>query len=953
MFDKHVNASEIADRVRQDFVEHLNQATKFVSSPDEVLTRVGTVADKTTKEIVAGKRIDHRPIRMMTISGKGDLQNADWINVSLFDHSLNVACGAMRLAAHDLVHLDYTEEDLLPLLYKIAVIGFAHDLDKLYGVGWNEVDVNHCERFLHEWRLAEWLESVGETMSPSHLFAYISGVEVRSALNTPPNGTSSSVFDLARRYVRTADMLDSEILKSWKLSENRRVIDAWARVRKNGVLKSPSAFEDFALLSFTDVHNLFLLDAFQNMVMGACHAITGMPPLFSAVVDGTFTCYLPEHAKDDIVNAAIDDLIAALPLGTDIVVSSQGGVKFSGASPTLGSIDGLIRQVLPGAVGSKLFAVKGVDFSDDPETGSSLGSAHWEEITTLSARAGCPTVERPNETGLTYLLARKGDERAESADVHLAAKISFLISVREVTKSKAMSADARMKLLVEALEITLPDWILACDPLTRRTYVALSAALKLKSDDAALMSAFKAWQSSLLSENGLFSDYRDKADDVLRAIRSHFSAMALGHPAASSNEDAKYACIITGERVSDRWKLTATDKLHNIKSSAISYRDGRSESRFRELADTHISPVSYAEFKLRQSKQASSVCKGVPVKLISTNTMGLFGSQYAKDQGLVITKGGDVALFDTTRLDTAKITLNPVDSYRSPIRIGRFEDMGTTFSDRIDFILKAVTTCRRLGRPIHLFNGTPRVVPDFFYGDCLGRDVEALLGGSGLRIEELESALNKLKFVNFLAKARGEGGLGDPDLAKRFCYPATRFRASVLAWWQASRLEKNSEANKFAAMLFNETIPMEIEDMISQGEDIPEIKLARLARTFQKGPTYDESNNVLEFVVRTAFEQAEQLYKAGRRGKDLSALYIATIAETLYRDGKRRTETKGFFSAKETRPEGRSLTDQAEAIATVFVNEIWFGLLNGRPCKHALKRQFLASYVFAFKKNAN
>jgi hypothetical protein len=602
-------------------------------------------------------------------------------------------------------------------------------------------------------------------------------------------------------------------------------------------------------------------------------------------------------------------------------------------------------MTLNGNDGAKLFAVKSDDFGPDAD-----GLLRWADMTTVSAEAGCPTISQPNPVGLTYVVARIAEDAVERRDVCLAAKIAFLIGVKEISKDKKMCTAHRATTLVEALGVDIPDWVSGCDRLTQRTYTALACARAVKEGGPKTMSAYTAWQDNILSKDGIFAQHVGREAAIVRAVEAHFLSLTSG-TAASVPTSATHSCVITGQPVENLWRVIDADGLHGIKTSAFSYRAGRSESRFKEDADVHISPVSYAEYKLRGRSPAADA-DGTQVRLFSTITNGLFGSQYIKGGSGSLGQGADVSLFDAMRQQTGKRTITPMESYRAPIRIARYEKLGSSFADRVDLIEKVIQTCRRLGRPIHLFNGIPRMVPDFFHGDCLGRDVEALIGGPGLRIEELEPALRNLELVVFMSRPRSEGGLGAADLAKEYCFPSTRLRASVLAWGIASQIKKTPDAERYADAFFNDIVPKEIKRMTESGIEIPELKLARLARSFQKGPSFDESSNVLDFVVRTAFEQAESLYKAGRRGKETAPLYVAAIAEALYTEGKRRTETKGFFSSKETRPVGSSINSRAEAIATAFVEDIWFGLLGGRPCKHDQRRQIILTYRFGFKKYA-
>jgi len=938
--DLHKKADDLFDQVRNDFINHLNLASKRLEDDSYNPTRIGLLDEKSTKATRENKRVDHRPIEMMSISGKGSREYPDSINVSLFDHSLDVGCGAARLAAHDLIPSVVKDDDLLRVLAMLMVIGFCHDVDKKYGIHWNSVSVKHVKEFMDAWLLADFLKNYGVDLTAEHLLTYVSAVEVRSSATSVASGANNRYIALARRYARIADGLAGKYLKS-HLDNGAEVLKGWASMK--GQLENPTAFDDYELLTITDVHNPFLMNEFQQMLHGSCVEIAGVPPLFCSLMDGTLTTYLPSAHKEEIIDMAVESLKWQLPLDTEVIVSGQGAIKMTGPAPTAAGLYNLMQKSLLDSGGNKIFAIKTVDFADNTKDGGVNKSMRLPDLVQVALAANCPTLEKLMPGALTYIVAKQQMDSPSLASAVKAASVVFLAGVQQTSKDKNLVPHKRLERLIEMFSLVVPEWFEEADILTRRTYVGLSVAAAIRNDPC-LQVRLDNWAKEMLAEDGLFNGYKDKANDVSRAVVEHYRAAAKG--VFQEAQEGDYRCVVTGMPVSNEWKIEKADKLHNIKSSAISYREGRSEHKFRERADAHISPIAFAEYRLRSKKENAKIAKyggipskDVPVSLMSPVNFGFFGSQYMKSN----LGTEDFGLFDIARFDKkgGKLTIDPISLYDISARIGRFENVGNSFVDQIDFFKRAIESAIRLGRPIHIFSGLPHLVPDFFYADCLGRNLESLLGNSGLRIEELKPALNKLNILLYLATSPKDGGLGQVELAKAFCYPAQRFHAAILAWLLAIRSETPKQS--IVNVLFNDIIPEELRKMANIP---PEVKLAKLARGVQRAVLSTDSNNTQEFIIRTAFEEAEKLYANGRRTAEE---LIGPITEIIYREAQRKHNSSGFFSGKHTRPEGVSVEDQLRKVVEVFVNDVWFGLLNGRPCKHAYKRQIFAAYLYGFK----
>lgn len=929
-------AMALASEMRVGFIEHLSGIVEPEGATAPEGIRIGTLDGRTSADVASGRKRDLRPLRMMTVSGKGGPGHEDTLNVTLFDHSLNVACGAMLLAARDLA--DEAEEDALRrIIATVAAVGFAHDIDKELGIAWDGVGVGDCAAFIERWGLSRWLSSNGVAVTPEQFHSLVKAVETRTAVASPAKGIPGYLFNACRLYVRAADRLEGTFLRAWMSNDHGSVCKAWNAVR--GAMAHPASFDTYSPFIISDPHHPFLLDALQSMIGGACLAITGSGPLFNVLQDNTLISFLPDAERDRIISLATEDLKDSLPFETRLHIGSKLSVKLVGPAPGAGAVRELIRRMLLLDKGISLLSVKNADVS----TNGSLDD-RGQFVRRLASSAGCPAFDNPRTSATTPAVVRPKENSPELADVVTAASISFGLGVEVKSRNKTFSPDARMESVTAEYKIVLPDWASNADRVTRRTLVALAAAAAIREgrgkDPFAEGGCFR-----VLIEKGLFSDQSDKGDLVRKAVGEHVARLVSG--VIGERAQGRNHCIVTGLPVDDTWLVSQPDGLHGLKSSAISYREGRSEDRLRERSDVHVSPVSYAEFRLRkeaESRKGRGEMKSVPVRLVSMTSQGMFGA--------AASRGGDirdVATFDILRGDRANLTLSPLETYMGQVRIGRFEDLPARFVDRVGFFRRCMQSALRLGRPIHVFQGLPMPRPEFFVTDCFDPELRTLVGGTGLRIEQIRIAMRLLGVVEFIGRPRKEGGLNDVGLAKSFCMRRTRFEAACLAWWSAiNDSDDKVSGSPYVGDLFNNIIPKEMERMEAEKETSVVVDLARLARSIQRAALSSDTNNRLTLLLRTAIEAAEATYKDGDRTEEG---LVAAVAGMLAEETERAEKSSArFFSGSHTRPPKRTITDQIEEFATIFVRNVWLGRFHGRPATHNQKRVLLASYVFAFRR---
>jgi hypothetical protein len=398
--------------------------------------------------------------------------------------------------------------------------------------------------------------------------------------------------------------------------------------------------------------------------------------------------------------------------------------------------------------------------------------------------------------------------------------------------------------------------------------------------------------------------------------------------------------------------IVGKDLLYGINSSAFSHREGRPQHRFAEETGTHLSPMSYAEYRMRHQafKRLPGPDGGVPIRLSSPTAGGIFSLAVGD------LSDREYSLIDLVRANRDKVTYEGLECYRSRAPLGRFETMPKHLADRgkapgrISVLRIAMRAALRYGRPIHIFSGLPHPRKDFFHCDCVDPELLTLLGTSGFRLEELRDAISLLGTVNLIAgpvKSDGLGGLGDVGLAKRFCLPTERFNAACLAWARARDRLKGTASLEVA---MSEFIQREIRKMDGKGKTAAIVRLARLANTIQRMPRRDDGANSEAFLFRTAVEAATRAYTKGNRDREG---LISFVGGRIDVDGESRQKgSKGFYSAKDNRAEGQSIGQAIDAFTKLFVDDIWLGDFGGRPPSASQLSDYIAAYRYTFTRGS-
>ena len=828
-------------RLATALIRDLNDALNDVILPGIAGDRVGFISENAAKDISSGKRIDLRLPRFLAVSGKGGPGHEEWSNVTLFDHSSSVGMAAATFAALDLLAAEHRVEEVKAAAAVALAVGLLHDIDKLLGKPWHTVSAEDVRDIFGGYRIGDFLERFGARISWEQFATLIAYVETRSADRLPNVRAPDSWKAVARRYVRFADALDGVWLRGVPAVTVREVLKVWKHeIGAGSRFFVPQAFGDYRPLLISDPHHPFILARLAAEIDYHCEEVSGMRPLFHAVRDETLVSLLPDEAFETVAGNAIDAVADSLPFESEIIISPAGLPKIGGSKPSWTGLRSIVEQRVPTGKLRRLLSVKTLDFAN-----------HERELRDLAATADCPFTQADTRAvGRTLPIIRPVEAgTAEFPAVVEACLVSLAIGVEEVTTNKAYSRKAREEALVGELGEAPPGWLFDVDALTRRTALSLIVIQRARVDSEfkdQIAQAFPKW----FAEDAIFGDMRDKARVVREAVRHRLRLLAAGEAVEAAEADQH--CLITGEPIKGQ-SIEKRDGLYGINTSAISYRAGRAEPKFREDAETYLSPVSYAEYRLRAARLGKpSRRDGISLRLSSPTAGGIFS--------LTVNSMSDqeYGLFDMVRSDRSKKVYCGLEAYRTRTNLGRFETMPEHFAERVSFMRIAMEAALRYGRPLHLYSGLPHPRREFFHCDCVDPEIQALLGKDCFRIEELSEAMSKLHILETISGSRKDHKLGLVDVAKRFCLQSTRFTAACLAWVTA---RDRKEASPPAISDLHQYIEREVAKMDQDKSVAPPVLLGRLASAIQRRPGRDGSARDETFLIDMALEGALYAYR--------------------------------------------------------------------------------------------
>ena len=951
-------AHRTAVKVYGDFIEEC------------VVARVGQDRLGEPGKPAAGK-IDGRPVRLVTISGKGGwsddpVKAQRWSvsdNISLLDHQLSVTRGALMFFLADAARAWSSDSELKEaerLACAAVCIAFLHDIDKDLGLERGaEIVVDAVTERMNRYGIDAFLVNHGLRISPAAMLNYVEEVEGTQAARSPAAADYDRRIAATCRYIELADKLEGTFSSRKPDAGIDGLLASLGDPNRWPVLRD-RALTQWEKVEIHDHLHVFLLDRFQRALSAACTAVAGGLPLIEIVHDGRLLCVIPRQEASAIKAQALARFLGDLPYGLDFSVNNRLACGFVGGAASWAACRAVMRRTGDWRRFANLLALP-----------RPFARSHTKEVDDLFDMAGMETSWSPLDDGLGATVKPALDHpRGDSRDLDMApaeALVFLTIALNHADtkrKSAAPDAEAREQELLDLLkaEGREPPPIVtvaaANDGRVRRVLLSLwttAEVWQLAEDDPAEAQELLdriVGQSGLIGlwlegddkRTGLAGQIEDVSSDILHALRLRFSAYLNGVAAYPFDGDAPTKhCILCNEPVGASRNVSTASRAHGIKASAFSGRDGRNDHLASPSGDTHLCPICLAELQLRQRAQEEFKGSGdLPPLVSSPATTGLFGGlAFGQDD-----RGVSMGLNDLNRLDVKKgAVYEGLDCQRKRIRIARLETLPHKDAELVVQLRMMLTAIRRLGRPIHVFRGAPRRDPAIFHSDALPPWLERLLDGGSLRIEQLPHALSSLGLFENIANKPGLGiewakQLSEPD-------PEVRLGALCVAWGLAidrrgsggqdhawSVIERGTRERALALIRHTGG-----ESVSLKNSQDPLIRLAWLASRIQKRRSTRDSTNKQLLCWKTALD----FYPAAERSatKDRTALILG-LAGTLEEELTR----KGDAAAKKHRDD-RPLGDACMEFARHFTTDVWAKVFKQKEPTSQEQRRAAAIYRFA------
>ncbi len=924
-------AVTLAAKVYADFMTEVVDARVIEDRAGPLLD------DKKRKGTDAGKLVDTRILRLQTLSGKGGYHAdperrasyAQSTNVTLLDHLLSVVCGALTFAALDVLTTNPQADSatLAGNLRRLAAIAFLHDLDKELGLARN--DILPIDSLAERWTrygLDRFSAGLDPALSPDQVRALIEQVEASQAHRSPPAISPPRGISTLLPYVALADKLDGLWLKEG--------IDAVLnRLRQDQTLRTAIA-RDWAVVDLFDPHHPFLVDELQRAISFACRPV---PPLIEIHQDGRLLMLIPAARAGEIRTKALKEVRRRLQrklFQLRVNVSNRGVPELLESQPDHASLSAFLAEDLPDRDLARLFLVKADLAKDDSLT------QHLDHL--LGDIGLAPTW--PKAVGQTLSPYPNPATLPEEAQAHLrrAAHLALLLNHKSV--KELPDYPQRERQLLDTLGTEYPAWLADLNHDASRRALSALCVTRLALDDPELAERvwgedglLRRWLEGPEGGRGLRDTIDAKDGRLLEQVMLHFAQRLDGQTMAALADEGRH-CLFTGQPVARGDSFKEADQLYEIKKSAFSGRDGRVEALDAVLGETHISPVSYTEYRLRAKVHAGAGGKpdGIPTLVSSPSTTGLFAALALNDEEDFST----LSSYDLAREEIAKGRVyRGADVYRHRYRIVRFECQPDKTRDLIDWLRLLMQASRRLGRPLHLFRGLPVPEKAFFAADALPERIADLLGGSRLRLEQLPAALERIDTALLILDANGLGY----EVLNRYAHPDTRLGAICLAWthFQDAPSTGSSARAYNPASRFRREFAQLLEENAMSTTEAPLVALGRAASRIQRFPGYEASRNEELLTFNLSLDTAIGAWRLGQTDPESLAMAIAGELEV-------NLARKDLFASGKRRLEGENLGQALTTFAQQFVTEVWFGVLKGRPPAQASRRILASIYRLSF-----
>ena len=935
-----------------------------------VLGRV--INDRTDpKGKISGTKIDGRPVRLVTISGKGGSdpdpalterwERSD--NISLLDHLLSVARGALMFRLADIPGSWSGEIDLTKierLACAVVCIAFLHDVDKDLGLKrGQQIDVADVDERMRRYGIAEFLRNRRIRISPAAMLNYIEEVEGTQAARSPAAPDYDRRIAAGCQYVELADKLEGTFAGG---NEGEGVDGVLSLLERWPALQDPE-LKQWEKIEIHDHLRVFLLDRFQRALSQACKTLAGRLPLIEIVHDGRLLCVIPQEHADDVKKKALDCFLDDLPYGLRFAVNNRLACEFVEGAASWETCRGVMdpKGDWRGRPYANLLALPRAFARTSHEAVDALFAAAGMTASWSSFHDSAPgATVKP---ALDHPGGEVGDLDMEPA--HALAFLTIALNHKDASgKTAAPDAGCRERELVDLLRVEgkEPPPVIASvpenDARARRVLLALwtiGEIWRLAEEDLdsaqEMLDAILGrdglvglWLEGTDGRTGLSRQIEDVSSDIVNALRDRFSAYLSGRPVLPFDVGTpSKRCILCNEPVGASRRINTASRAHGIKASAFSGRDGRNDHLASPSGDTHLCPVCLAELQLRQNAQDDFRGSGdLPPLISSPVTVGLFGGLAFEHENTEKSMG----LHDLNRLETKKgAVYKGLDCQTRRIRVARLETLPNKDEKLVTWLHMALRATRRLGRPLHIFRGAPRRHPAIFYFDALPTWLEKLLGGNALRIEQLPSALSKLELFATLAEADGLGIEWAKQLADS--HAQTVLGALCVAWALAVDRRGGGDKDHAWSLIENNTRREALELIKNTGGEPvnlkdnqdPLIRLAWLATRIQKRRSVWDSANKQLLCWKTAMD----FYPSAQcsTSSDQTALMLG-LASTLEEELTRKQD-----AAARKHRDGQRLDQACIDFATHFADEVWAKVFRSKEPTSQEQRRAAAIYRFA------
>ncbi|MCG5525956.1 hypothetical protein LRB11_13610 [Ectothiorhodospira haloalkaliphila] len=916
-------------------------------SNEERTLGTGPLAEKTQKDIISGKRIDHRTPYLCRVSGKGGyaegptaIKRLQFRNVSLLDHLVSVARGACVFAELDLRAMGVPEDKIHLRIAILIAVAFLHDADKI--LGRERVDYltpDDIGQLLQRYRIDKFLEASGIKVSPEDLLSMIHGVEVSRSGSLRPGMRLLSAEEAGDcHYARLADRLEGIFLHSEAGLE-----EMVKELERFGGFRSQTFAQGWRAVKVRSAHTPFLLNALQRGLSAATQDLAAMPPLIEVHHDGEFLAIIPEVVADRIIDAAVARATRPLRLGMRVMTNPRGTRNiFDGGSGPEDLLDLLAQDA--GEASKALFL--------HVELLTGQGSIR-EKIDGLLTALGLP----PDYAGLSKFSGkhyqawphRSDENELLTALRRDAAAIAVGLGCAEPEHkelaAKVPESSQRENELLGAIRASgnvVPEWLLHVDhKLSRQTLLAaLAAGLADRDED---------FRERLLGFEGLLhlwlcGDGEDRAgllakigdpgavfiDAATTWLRSCMKGQFL-----SADETAGGRCHFTNIPVGLERRIDTKSGLDGIKTSAFSGREGRPESYESSRSQTLVSPAAAAEHRLR-TLMGEGRSGEVPAYISSPTMMGLFASLNMK---------ADADFLQINHYDLMRQEVKPgksiwpeAQTYGQRIMFGRHVSIPAKTEEVIALARMMMQSALRLSRPVHVFKGLPTPENAYVHFDFLPGAVERGIGGRSLRLEQMPDAIEHLCILEQMMAIPNLG----LEVTLRYTDPTSRFAAACEALAVINRLPEDKQKQlSHLKMTLKSTVwspetPMTATDNVL-------IDFARAMTRVQAAPSRNASNSERTLGLKVALDAIESC--AGEIHQTGTETLIAAIAGGLENEFERssrlvwRGKDKGLHFPRKA----------AFEAATLFVDKVWPVAFKNRPPASKARRIALAVYQVAFE----